>query len=98
MMKTLFTRDLPQKQVTVEREFAGPLATVWRAWTDPELLDKWWAPEPWKAVTVRMDFRDGGQWLYYMHGSDGTKSYCKADYSAITKMKSYKSLDAFCDE
>lgn len=98
MMKTIFTRDLPQKKVNVVREFAAPLAQVWKAWTDPELLDQWWAPEPWKAVTKTMDFKSGGHWLYYMKGPDGTQSYCRADYKNIQPLKSYESIDAFCDE
>jgi uncharacterized protein YndB with AHSA1/START domain len=98
MMNTIFNRDLTQKKVFVTREFTAPVATVWRAWTDPEILDQWWAPEPWKAVTVKMDFRAGGMWLYYMLGPDGTKSYCLADYNAVTNLKNYRSMDAFCDE
>lgn len=97
-MKTIFTRNLPEKKVNVVREFAGSLPQVWKAWTEPELLDQWWAPEPWKAVTETMDFKVGGTWLYYMLGPDGTKSYCRADFSAIQHQKSYKGIDAFCDE
>jgi len=98
MMKTIFTRNLPQKKVFVVREFAGSLPQVWKAWTDPELLDQWWAPEPWKAVTVSMNFTAGGQWLYYMKGPEGEQSYCKADYKSIQPLKSYEAIDAFCDE
>jgi uncharacterized protein YndB with AHSA1/START domain len=98
MIKTIFTRNLPQKKVFVVREFAAPVLRVWQAWTDPELLDQWWAPEPWKAVTKSMDFRPGGFWLYYMKGPEGEQSYARADYKAILPQKSYESIDAFCDE
>jgi uncharacterized protein YndB with AHSA1/START domain len=84
--------------MNVVREFAAPVDAVWSAWTEPALLDQWWAPEPWKAVTKSMNFKAGGHWLYYMQGPDGTKSYCLAEYKAIQPKKSYDCTDAFCDE
>jgi uncharacterized protein YndB with AHSA1/START domain len=96
--ETIFTKDLTNKKIKVTREFDAPVEQVWKAWTDSELLDQWWAPKPWKANTVSMDFRNGGTWLYYMEGPDGTRHYCKADYKSINPNKSYEGLDAFCDE
>ena len=96
--ETIFTKDLTSKKIRVTREFDAPVEQVWKAWTESELLDQWWAPKPWKANTVSMDFRNGGSWLYYMEGPDGTRHYCRADYKSINTTKSYEGLDAFCDE
>lgn len=96
--ETIFTQDLTNKKINVTREFDAPVEQVWKAWTKSELLDQWWAPKPWKANTISMDFRDGGVWLYYMEGPDGTRHYCRADYKSIRTNKSYEGLDAFCDE
>lgn len=96
--ETIYTKDLANKKIKVSREFDAPVEKVWRAWTESELLDQWWAPKPWKANTQSMDFRNGGTWFYYMEGPDGSRHYCRADYSAIVPTKSYKGLDAFCDE
>lgn len=96
--ETIFTQDLTNKKIKVIREFDAPVEQVWKAWTKSELLDQWWAPKPWKANTLSMDFRDGGVWLYYMEGPDATRHYCRADYKSIKTNKSYKCLDAFCDE
>ncbi|MFX3626109.1 MAG: SRPBCC family protein [bacterium] len=97
-MKTTFTKHEDKKQLHVEREFDAPVNLVWRAWTEPELLDQWWAPKPWKAETKSMDFREGGVWLYIMNGPEGEKQFCKAKYSNITVKSNYKATDAFCDE
>ncbi len=35
----------------ITREFSASQAEVWKAWTESHLLDQWWAPKPWKAVT-----------------------------------------------
>jgi len=96
--QTVIKKDIPKKALIITREFAAPVELVWRAWTDPELLAEWWAPKPWKAITVSMDFREGGTWLYYMQGPEGEKHYCKADYTSITPYKNYQGTDAFCDE
>jgi uncharacterized protein YndB with AHSA1/START domain len=96
--ETIFTKDLANKKMKVLREFDAPLNQVWKAWTEVELLDQWWAPKPWKTNTKSMDFRDGGRWLYYMEGPDGSRHYCKMDYKSITPEKKVIGDDAFCDE
>jgi len=96
--ETIYTKDLENKKIKVTREFDAPVEKVWRAWTEKELLDQWWAPRPWKAVTQSMNFSNGGTWLYYMEGPDGSRHYCRVDYKSISTNKSYELLDAFCDE
>ena len=96
--ETAYTRNDANKTITVTREFDAPVELVWKTWSEAELLDHWWAPRPWKANTLSMDFREGGTWLYYMEGPDNSRHYCRADYESIVANKSYKGLDAFCDE
>lgn len=93
-----FSVDKENKKISVKREFAAPLSKVWAAFTESEILDQWWAPKPWQAQTKYMDFRVGGYWIYAMIGPDGTKQWSRADYTAITPLKSYTGKDAFCDE
>lgn len=94
---TEFVRTAPNK-MKITRAFASPVAKVWKAWTQPELLDLWWAPRPWKTVTKSMDFREGGTWLYSMNGPEGEVHFCRNDYKTIRPETSFSSLDAFCDE
>lgn len=96
--QTVIQKDTVKKQLIITREFKAPVELVWRAWTEPEMLDEWWAPKPWKTETLKMDFREGGSWLYYMKGPEGEKHYCRADYTKITPYKNYQGFDAFCDE
>jgi uncharacterized protein YndB with AHSA1/START domain len=96
--ETIYTKDQANKKVRAVREFDAPVEKVWKAWTEKDLLDQWWAPKPWKAVTKSMDFQNGGTWLYYMQGPDGTKQYCRADIKSVEPYKSYEGVDAFCDE
>ncbi|NII27047.1 SRPBCC domain-containing protein [Pseudoflavitalea sp. X16] len=94
----VFSKDLANKKVHVVREFDAPVEQVWKAWTESEILDQWWAPRPWKTETKSMDFREGGRWLYSMVGPEGERHYCLADYQKIVPNKSYTYIDAFCDE
>lgn len=88
--------------VMVKREFKAPLAMVWDAWTNPAILDLWWAPKPYKTRTKSMDFREGGTWLYEMYNTAKAEQnechWCKNDYQKIEPQKFYIGLDAFCDE
>lgn len=93
-----FKKDMANRKILVVREFDAPLHHVWRAWTESELLDMWWAPKPWKAKTKSMDFREGGSWLYCMIGPDGEQAWSRADYKSIVNNKSYTGVDCFCDE
>lgn len=96
--ETVFTKDEASKKIKVVREFDAPLEKVWKAWTEREILDQWWAPKPWKAHTQSLDFRSGGKWLYYMEGPEGERHYCRADYNTVVPQKSFTGMDAFCDE
>lgn len=96
--ETTLTKDAAAKKIHVMRAFNAPVGEVWDAWTKPEILDKWWAPKPWRAETKSMDFREGGTWLYAMIGPEGEKQNCRADYEKIVDGKSFSGLDAFCDD
>lgn len=96
--KTEVVKDLKEKSVLVSREFNAPLENVWRAYTEPELLDQWWGPAPWHAETKSMDFKVGGFWLYAMVSPENQKHWGRMNYSAIDKYKSFDMEDVFCDE
>lgn len=98
MNGTIFTKKLDQKQLNITREFNGPLDMVWKALTDSELLDQWWAPRPWKAGTKHMDFSEGGYWLYFMKSPEGEKHWSRVDFLKIVLQKMFKSKDYFTDD
>jgi uncharacterized protein YndB with AHSA1/START domain len=95
---TDFTVDREARQIRVERSFRASVPMVWAAWTTAELLDQWWAPQPFKNQTKKMDFREGGTWLYAMTGPNNERHWCRFDYESIEAQQAYSGLDAFCDE
>lgn len=92
-----FVVNKENRKINVEREFAAPLDMVWTAWTQAELLDRWWAPSPWTARTKSMNFNEGGHWLYAMVGPEGEEHWARVDYQTITPRRSFSAIDSFCD-
>ncbi|HKI86814.1 MAG TPA: SRPBCC domain-containing protein [Thermoanaerobaculia bacterium] len=98
MQKTTFSENPEQKTLTVERTFEAPVERVWAAWTEPELLEQWWAPAPWRAHTKSFDFSEGGHWHYFMESPDGERHWSWVDYRTIEPRQAFAAADAFCDE
>lgn len=101
MKPILFFEFIVNKEnntIHIIREFAADLEMVWRAWTNPELLDQWWGPEPWRAETKTMDFREGGYWLYAMVSPEGERHWARTNFISIIKEKSFSSKGGFSDE
>ena len=94
----VFEKDLAAKKIHVIREFNAPIETVWKAWTDPGILEKWWGPKPWVAKTKSMDFKVGGAWLYAMEGPDGQKHWSYVKFTAIEPGKRFTTDALFSDE
>ena len=93
-----FIVEKNEHTVTVERSFNAPVDLVWAAWTDPEILCKWWAPKPYRCLIKSLDFREGGRWLYCMEGPQGDRHWCFFDYEAIRPKSYFSGSDAFCNE
>jgi uncharacterized protein YndB with AHSA1/START domain len=93
----VFEPDLAAKKIHISREFNAPIEKVWKAHTDPNLLDKWVGPKPWTAVTKTWDFTVGGIWLYAMVSPEGQKQWVYAEFTAIENGSAFSSIGRFCD-
>ena len=93
-----FVVDKSKKTVVITAEFAAERDLVWKAYTEPELLDQWWAPKPFSSRTKAMDFREGGRRFYAMVSPEGQESWAVQKYTSITPKTNFKFLNAFADE
>ncbi|HTE00074.1 MAG TPA: SRPBCC domain-containing protein [Mucilaginibacter sp.] len=93
----VFETDSAAKKMHIEREFNAPIEKVWKAWTDPEILDKWWSPKPHQAVTKIHDFTVGGTWQFAMVTPEGKKNWLYAEFTAIENGKAFSATAVFCD-
>src|SRR3954462_6873188 len=62
----------PRVEVTLVRTFDAPRELVWRAWTDPKMLARWWGPKDFTNPVCEADVRVGGKLLIHMQAPDGT--------------------------
>ncbi len=93
-----FTKDSANKQIRISRSYNASLQLVWDSYTKSEILDKWWAPLPYKNKTKSQDFREGGKWLYCMISPKNEVHWCILFYLKINKLKNFEAKDSFCDE
>ena len=61
----------PSLDLLLEREVAVPREKVWRAWTEPELMVKWFTPAPWATESVEIDLTPGGIFKVVMKSPEG---------------------------
>ena len=92
-----FSVNKENNTITIQKAFNAELPLVWRAFTDPELLEKWWAPKPWKTKSKSMDFRPGGHWIYGMIGPEGEEHWAITNYITIENEKRFTATDGFLD-
>lgn len=59
--------------VALVRTFGAPRALVWKAWTDPDMLPRWWGPHGFTACECTIDLRPGGQYRIVAQALDGTR-------------------------
>lgn len=59
-------------EINIVRLYNATVEQVWNAWVDPKQVAQWWGPRGFTITTKRKDVRTGGDWLYTMHGPDGT--------------------------
>ena len=71
MSKAAYFDIDPTLDLVLERTVDVPAELVWRAWTEPEHVKKWFAPAPWTISECEIDLRPGGQFYTVMNSPEG---------------------------
>lgn len=101
------TKSSPAKKPTTARDlvitrvFDAPRELVWKVWTDPEHIRRWWGPKIFAAPFITNDFRVGGKYLYSMQSAQYAE--CKVlwstgTYREIVPLERIVCTDSFADE
>ena len=70
--------------LTLNRSYPVPPERVWRAWTDPEAIKRWWGPGGEAAVSfARLDVREGGRFRIVFGGADGKAHEVQGVYKEV---------------
>ena len=70
-------------QILITREFDAPPELVYRAWTEPGLVRRWWHANRGEMTVCEIDLRVGGRWRYVMITPDGTEVAFNGEYREI---------------
>ena len=77
--------DVSDRELVISRMLNAPRELVWKVWTEPEHIAKWWGPNGFTNTIMEMDVRPGGKWLHTMHGPDGTAYPNEAVFTEVVK-------------
>ena len=70
---TELTVEPGKQEIVITRTFNAPRELVYRAYTDPDLIPRWWGPREYETVVDKLDPRPGGVWRFLNRGADGTE-------------------------
>ncbi|MES2508310.1 MAG: SRPBCC family protein [Pseudomonadota bacterium] len=85
------------RDLVLTRLIDAPPEKVYQAWTDPELLKKWFAPTPWTTARAELDVRPGGASLIVMAVPDGTEFPNRGVYLEVVPNQRLVFTDAFSE-
>jgi uncharacterized protein YndB with AHSA1/START domain len=97
-MDTLTTAPAAgERQLVLDRHLAAPRAKLWRCWTEPDLLVRWFTPAPWKTVRAELDLRPGGASRVVMESPEGEQFPSRGVYLAVEPERRLVFTDAFVE-
>ena len=90
------TVTLPtDEQILITREFDAPKELVYRAFTTPELVSRWWTAKRGAMKVCEIDLREGGSWRYVMETPDGIEVGFHGEYREIVPHERIVSTEIF---
>jgi uncharacterized protein YndB with AHSA1/START domain len=90
------TVTLPRdEQILITREFDAPKNLVYKAWTTPELVKRWWHANRGEMTTCEIDLRVGGKWRYVMVAEGGLEVAFHGEYREIVPNERLVSTEVY---
>jgi uncharacterized protein YndB with AHSA1/START domain len=83
------------RQILITREFDAPRHLVYRAYTTPELIKRWWGGERGEVTSAEVDLRPGGTWRYVMVANAGFEVAFHGEYQDIVTDERIVTTDVF---
>lgn len=82
-------------EILITRDFNAPKHLVYKAWTTPELVKRWWSANYGKVTVADIDLQVGGSWRYVMVTEDGTEVGFHGEYREIVPNERIVSTEVF---
>jgi len=100
--KSSSEKETADRTLVITRIFDAPRALVWKAWTDPKQVMRWWGPKIFTSPSCTIDFRVGGKYLFCMQSDSGEEAWKQGIWSTgvykeIMPMEKIVCTDCFAD-
>ena len=89
------TDPTPERELVLTRIIPAPAALLYRAWTEPALLKRWFAPKPYTVSQAETDRRPGGASRIVMRAPDGTEIPTNGVYLEVVENARIVFTDAY---
>jgi len=83
------------QQILITREFDAPKHLVYKAWTTPELVKRWWSGQRGEVTLAEIDLRVGGMWRYVMVADGGFEVAFHGEYREIVPNERIVSTEVY---
>jgi uncharacterized protein YndB with AHSA1/START domain len=90
-----------KEDLVVTRIIDAPIELVWKAWTDPEHVMKWWGPKYYTSPSCKIDLREGGIYVFCMRAPQnqgGQDSYTAGVFKKIVPMELLEFTQGMADQ
>lgn len=91
------TASTADRELVLTRIIDAPREKLFRAWTEPELLVQWFAPQPWTTASARLDVRPGGGNVIVMRDPEGNDYPNRGVYLEVVENEKLVFTDAYTE-
>lgn len=91
------SENLSNRELVLQREIAVPCEKLYRCWTEPELLKRWFAPLPYTTPEAQLDVRNGGSSYIVMRDPQGNDMPMKGLYLEVVPNRKLVFTDAYTE-
>jgi len=85
------------RELVITRVFDAPRELVWKVWTEPAHLMRWWGPKGFTSPVCKIDLRVGGEYLNCMRSPEGQDFWSKGVFREIVPPERLVMTDSFAD-
>jgi uncharacterized protein YndB with AHSA1/START domain len=97
MSPTINEKTSMSKDIVINRVFDAPRELVWKAWTEPDRLVRWWGPKDYTCPSANIDPRVGGKYLASMRSPEGKDLWSTGLYEEVVEPERLAMTDSFAD-
>ncbi|MCX9083243.1 MAG: SRPBCC domain-containing protein [Candidatus Methanoperedens sp.] len=93
--------DIKKQDLVVTRIIDAPVELVWKAWTEPKRVMRWWGPKDYTSPSCKIDLREGGKYLFCMRApkdQGGQEMYSAGVYKKILPLELLEFTQSMADK